>query len=171
MDIRELLKKKLAVARPERYTMADREWIDEVADGIDPTDDFEMQEAFRKYVRTIAREVEGKATKAGNRIMREYHQEGALPFNWAAMIDEPIALENAVIVDGEIKIVKERVKLRYATARDFELWAETEDRARHRDFDARGESVSGAMEIAQSMRAANALTFFEWADRQDLAAA
>lgn len=168
MNIRDLLKKELSVARPSRYAMNDRGWIDEVADSIDLDQvDVSTEEAIRVYVRNIARDVEGKATKAGNQLMRQYHQESALPIEWMQMVNEPIALENKVVVDDRIQTVKERVRLRDATARDFELWAETEDAARRRDYDARGEAVSGALEIASQMRAAGALTFWQWAKSAD----
>lgn len=164
MNIRDLLKKELSHARPSRYKMNDRGWIDEVADMIDLDEvDIHVEDALRVYVRNIARDVEGKATKAGNQLMRQYHQESALPIEWMQMVNEPIALENKMVVDDRIQTVKERVRLRDATARDFEMWAETEDIARRRDYEARGEAVSGALEIASQMRTAGALTFWQWA--------
>ncbi|AKF28229.1 hypothetical protein YH66_12080 [[Brevibacterium] flavum] len=167
-NLRELLKKELSKSRPARYSMDDRKWIDDVADKIDPNKaDLEIKHVVRDYIRTIAKEVEGKATRAGNQLMREFFQEEALPFNWQQMVNEPIALENMSIVDGQIKLLKERVRLRDATPRDFELWAQTEDRARQRDYEARGEAVSGAMQIAQRMRRAGTLTFWQWAESQE----
>lgn len=168
MDIRSHLKKRLSESRPSRYKMNEREWIDEVADQIDlEVVDFNVDEALRLYVRNLARDVEGKATKAGNHLMRDYHKNATLPLEWQSMVNEPIALENKQIVDGKIKTIQERVRLRDATARDFELWAETEDQARQRDFNARGEAVSGALGIASAMRAAGSLTFWQWAQSRD----
>lgn len=165
MNIRELLKQKLSNARPARYTMDDREWIDDVADRINLDEvEVSIDDALRDYVRNQARDVEGKATKAGNKLMREFYKNAALPFGWLSMVNEPIALENKQIVDGRIKTVKERVRLRDATSRDFELWAETEDAARNLEFRARGEAVEGARSIAREMQRAGVTTFGEWAE-------
>lgn len=168
MNIRDLMRQELSRSRPARYSMNDREWVDEVADQIDlDSVEFDIEDAVRLYVRNVARDVEGKATKAGNRLLRDFHNQSGLPGDWLSRVNEPIALENTMIVAGQAKTVKERVRLRDATARDFELWAETEDKARQRDFDARGEAVSGALEIAASMRASGALTFGAWAESED----
>lgn len=165
MNIREKLAIELSKARPARYEMGDREWINEVADNLDFSSvDFDRDLAVIDYVRGMARDVEGKATQAGNRILREFHKAQALPVDWVAFVNEPIALENVQSIDGKAVKVKERVRLRDATPKDFELWAKTEDEARRRDFDARGEAVSGALEIASRMRAAGAITFMAWAE-------
>nr|DAP66172.1 MAG TPA: hypothetical protein [Caudoviricetes sp.] len=165
MNIREKLAIELSKARPARYEMGDRGWVDAVADGLDvDAIDFNREMAFRDYLRSIARDVEGKATKAGNRLMREFHAAQALPVDWVSFVNEPIALENSQVVDGKTVKVKERVRLCDATPKDFELWARTEDEARRRDYAARGEAVSGALEIASRMRAASAITFMAWAE-------
>lgn len=165
MNIREKLAIELSKARPARYEMGDRAWVNEVADNLDlAAVDFDRELALLDYVRSIARDVEGKATQAGNRILREFHKAQALPVDWVAFVNEPIALENVQSIDGKAVKVKERVRLRDATPKDFELWAKTEDEARRRDFDARGEAVSGALEIASRMRAAGAITFMAWAE-------
>lgn len=165
MNLRDLLKKELSTARPARYRMDDRTWVDDVADRVDlDTVDIDLDNAVKAYIRNVARDVEGRATQAGNRLLRDFHKHAALPMDWPSMVLEPIALENVVVVDGAVRKVQERVRLRDATARDFELWAETEDRARQRDYDARGEAVAGAVEIAMSMRSAGVLTFGVWAE-------
>lgn len=165
MKLRDYLSRELSKARPARYDMNERAWVNEVADGVDlEAVDFDKDRALIDYVRNVARDVEGKATQAGNRLMREFEDLQVLPMDWLAMVNEPIALENAQVIDGKDVKVKERVRLRDATPRDFELWAKTEEEARQRDFKARGKAVSGALEIASRMRAAGAITFIAWAE-------
>lgn len=165
MEIREALRKQLSAARPARYQKDDRGWVDDVADALDlDTVDIDVAAAARAYVRNLARDEEGKATQAGNRLLRDFHKNQALPLDWKGMVNAPIALANVAIVNGEQQKVQERVRLRNASARDFEMWAETENEARERDYAARGEAVSGALEIAAGMRATGALTFEVWAE-------
>lgn len=165
MNLREYLARELSKARPPRYTMNERGWVDEVADSTDlRAVDFDTERALTDYVRNVARDVEGKATQVGNRLMRDFHKLQALPMDWASYVNEPISLENVQVIDGKTVKVNERVRLRDATPKDFELWARTEDAARKRDFDARGEAVHGALDIASRMRAAGAITFMAWAE-------
>lgn len=162
MSLRDELREKLNKARPERYGEQERDWVDDVADSFD-LDAEELRTAARDYVRNVARDVEGKATQAGNGLMRQFYRTGQLPLDWQITGHLPISVENTVTVNGRVKTVKERVKLAYATARDFDLWARAEDAARNRDFAARGEAVQGAQMIAAQMRATGALTFGVWA--------
>lgn len=162
MSLRDELRNKLNNARPERYGEQERDWVDDVADEINLGVE-ELRTAARDYVRNLARDVEGKATQAGNSLMRQFYRTGQLPLDWNVTGHLPISVENTVTNGGQVKTVKERVKLASATARDFELWAEAEDRARNRDFAARGEAVQGAQMIAAQMRATGALTFAVWA--------
>lgn len=168
-DLRNELSRKLNAARPERYT--NPAWVDEVADQI-TLDDIQRQQAAREYVRQVARDVEGKATRSGNQIMRQFHTYQCLPIDWAQYLAVPIALVNVVVVDGKPTKVHERVRLADATPTDFELWAENENASRERDYQARGEAVSGAREIAESMRAVGAVNFRKWAEstQKDIAA-
>lgn len=167
-NLRNELSRKLNAARPERYT--NPAWVDEVADQI-ALDDIQRQQAARDYVRQVARDVEGKATRSANRLMREFHKNQCLPIDWAQYLSAPIAIVNVVIVDGKPRKVHERVRLADATPTDFELWAETENAARERDYRARGESVSGISEIAALMRAAGAVNFLKWAESTQESAA
>lgn len=162
MSLRDELRDKLNKARPERYGEQERNWVDDVADEVN-LDVEELRTAARDYVRNLARDVEGKATQAGNSLMREFYRTGQLPLDWQLTGHLPISVENTTTDGVQIKTVKERVKLSAATARDFELWAEAEDRARNRDYAARGEAVQGAQMIAAQMRATGALTFAAWA--------
>lgn len=162
MNLRDQLRDQLNKARPQRYNEQERDWVDEVADSFE-LDREELRTAARDYVRNLARDVEGKATQAGNSLMREFYRTGQLPLDWQLTGHLPISVENTITVNGQVKTVKERVKLSAATAKDFELWAEAEDRARNRDFAARGEAVQGAQMIAAQMRATGALTFAVWA--------
>lgn len=168
-DLRNELSRKLNAARPERYTNS--AWVDEVADQI-ALDDIQRQQAAREYVRQVARDVEGKATRSANRLMREFHRNQCLPIDWAQYLSVPIALVNVVVVDGKPRKVHERVRLADATPTDFELWAETENAARERDYQARGEAVCAALEWAEAIRAAGAVNFRKWAEstQKDIAA-
>lgn len=162
MSLRDELRDKLNKARPERYSEQERDWVDDVADTLN-LDVEELRTTARDYVRNVARDVEGKATQAGNSLMRGFYRTGQLPLDWQLTGHLPISVENTVTVNGQVKTSKERVKLSAATAKDFELWADAEDRARNRDFAARGEAVQGAQMIAAQMRATGALTFGVWA--------
>lgn len=162
MSLRDELRNNLNKARPERYGEQERDWVDDVADDIN-LDVEELRTAARDYVRNLARDVEGKATQAGNSLMRQFYRTGQLPLDWKVTGHLPISVENTVTDGGQVKTVKERVKLAAATARDFELWAEAEDAARNRDFAARGEAVQGAQMIAAQMRQSGATTFAVWA--------
>ncbi|MGV3159829.1 hypothetical protein ACEE23_01840 [Corynebacterium sp. 32222D000AT] len=164
MDLHTTLRKQLDKARPHRYSESEKQWVDDVADGLHINlSEQDMEAAARSYVRRAARDLEGQATKGGNRLLRHFHSTGQLPIDWAMYGDMPISLENKVLVAGKEEIVKERVKLAHATHHDFEMWAETEQRARERDYNARGAAVQGALQIALEMKSAGVLTFAAWA--------
>lgn len=158
---REMLK-YLAPARPDRAENDSMEWVDEVADQV-ALDELTTQEAARRYLRNFARNVEGQSTKAANGLLRNFYRTGQLPIDWEMSADLPISFDNTVIRDGKPVTVKVRVKLGHATSHDFELWAETEDKARERDYSARGESVQAARTVANGMRESGAMTFSTWA--------
>lgn len=164
MSLETTISARLDKARPPRYLDGESSWVEEVADSIDLTIE-ETEESIRAYKRAVARRIEGNATKSGNNMMRMFYRTGQLPLDWATFTTKPISLENTVIESGEAKRVKERVQLGHATARDFTLWAETEQRNRQRDYDARGDAIKGAERIAFEMQSSNAMTFSEWAQR------
>ncbi|MDD7587230.1 MAG: hypothetical protein SPK00_07870 [Corynebacterium glucuronolyticum] len=163
MNKKDALTKEIDRARPDRYLDNDRDWLHDVADRMALTQ-IELRTIAREYMRRLAREIEGQATKGGNRLMRHFHETRQLPLDWQMYANLPIAFKNKQIVDGQEVTVYERVKLAKATARDFELWAECEEQARQRDYKARGNAVSGALQIALEMKTSGSLTFGAWAN-------
>lgn len=162
MSLESVIAKRLDKARPPRYLDTESGWVEDVADSIELTVE-ETEESIRAYKRAVARRVEGNATKSGNNMLRAFYRTGQLPLDWATFTAKPISLENTVVEDGVTKRVKERVQLGRATARDFALWAETEQRNRQRDYDSRGDAIKGAQLIASQMQKSGALTFTAWA--------
>ena len=164
MDLREKVSALLSKNRPSRYSMSDREWIEDAIRDIDTEDiSLNVQDLVRERLLTMAYDIEGQATRAGNSIMREFHKAGALPIGWHHSISNPIAIEYSVLKKGKEVTVRERVRLAKATPKDFQLWAETEKRARERDYRARGEAIQGAIDIASSMIAGGFFYFEQWA--------
>lgn len=148
MNKKDALTKEIDRARPDRYLDNDRDWLHDVADRMALTQ-IELRTIAREYMRRLAREIEGQATKGGNRLMRHFHETRQLPLDWQMYANLPIAFKNKQIVDGQEVTVYERVKLAKATARDYK---------------ARGNAVSGALQIALEMKTSGSLTFGAWAN-------
>ena len=162
MITKQEMMKHLTTARPNRAENDKMSWVDDVADRI-AMNETDKQEAARMYLRSFARSVEGQSTKAANKVLCDFHRTGQLPLDWEMSAEMPISFDSTLIRKGKVVTVKVRVKLGHATSRDFELWAETEDKARARDYAARGESVQAARSISQGMKDSGALTFRSWA--------
>lgn len=165
MNLQDRLNLVLTQNRPSRYTEKDSAWIEDAVDQFlaeqPPAD---PESIIRDHYITLARREEGKSTKSANNLMRFYGANGYLPADWRSYCSNPISIENEQIVGGKTVRVRERVKLAHATARDFALWKETEDRQRNRDYMARGVATEGAGRISHEIYSTSCLSFFAWAE-------
>ncbi len=67
MDLREKISALLSKNRPSRYSMSDREWIEDAIRDIDAEDiSLNVQDLVRERLLTMASDIEGQATRARN---------------------------------------------------------------------------------------------------------
>lgn len=165
MDMKDRLAALLTKNRPSRYTDTEQDWIEDSIDQLLAEEqDIDADRIVRDHLRALAKRAEGTATKSANGLLRHYGEHGCLPVAWRSFLSCPISIENEKIVDGKPVRVRERVKLAQATGRDFQLWAETEERQRNRDYKARGMAVSGASALGAEIPGAGFMSFFAWAE-------
>lgn len=159
IDYTDIIQSGLDRDRPDRYV--DKSWIDQVADSIF-IDANQMADLAREHLRRQARDIEAKRVKSANAIIRDYLLSGKEPLMWELVGEIPMSIKNVVIIDGEAKTVRERVKLSAATAKDFELWAVGEREAAEGDYKARLQAAEGAELWAQRIRESGSYTWAEY---------
>ena len=118
---KEGIKARLNRDRPKRYDHTDRDWMV-------PTDDWARLhmpdvDLVRRHAETIVRQLEGLATKEGNRLIRAWNK-GQRPLFWGEIGPLPVKVTN-----------KLRVRLDAATPEDEEDAALLRSSEAKRTFD------------------------------------
>ncbi len=140
----------LAAIRPDRYKRGDISWADPVIDDI--ADMMTATEARQVAAIDIVKNLERRATKNSNRLLRTIGSSGQLPSDWLDMARWPITV-------GEFRVCFEDL-----TPFDLRQFASEEEHRANKDHTARLDAVKGARELADLVELSHQATVGVYAE-------
>lgn len=165
-QLKELLGEKLRTYRPRgRYSPEDRDWQRRAVEAV--LDRASNPEIVAELLMSQAAQIEGKATKSANDLLRRVARDGQPPLDWFEQADSPISFEVMEANGDELVRCKYRIRLGDATGDDYRAWAHTERERLNKDISQREAAIEGALIVADFLDGVACRTLTEWQERRE----
>jgi hypothetical protein len=155
-ELSQLIDRLLAEMRPERYDIADKDWMAAVIEkASDELEAMDRDDLIADVARRRVHGREAQATRKANDFLRLIARTGQLPLGWGEG-DEWKLMQGGVL-RLPISIEKLRVRLGAASPNDLEEWILAREEQQDRELAARELSRNGAVLLREWMSSQHVL--------------